>query len=136
MLLPLPFRRGEGWGEGSFRVVYSTVSSVIRLRPALLALALTCLQTVPGRAEPQSPAPVIATAAADQTVPPGAQHLDTNSGPRIQFAEPVHDFGRVEYGKVCTNFFTFTNTGDQLLVLSDVISSCGCVAAQNWDRRV
>lgn len=58
------------------------------------------------------------------------------TGPRIQFAEPVHDFGRVEYGKALTNFFVFTNTGDQSLELKEVVSSCGCVAAQNWDRRV
>ena len=27
-LLPLPFRRGEGWGEGVLRVVYPTVLAV------------------------------------------------------------------------------------------------------------
>jgi hypothetical protein len=58
------------------------------------------------------------------------------TGPRIQFAEPIHDFGSLEYGTVVTNFFVFTNTGDQSLQLSEVISSCGCAAAQNWDRRV
>ena len=30
MLLPRPFRRGEGRGEGSIRVVYHTSSSVKR----------------------------------------------------------------------------------------------------------
>src|SRR5260370_1697141 len=29
-LLPLPFRRGEGWGEGSLCVVYAAVSTVNR----------------------------------------------------------------------------------------------------------
>jgi hypothetical protein len=58
------------------------------------------------------------------------------TGPQIRFAESVHDFGRLEYGRIVTNFFVFTNTGDQSLQLSEVISSCGCVAAQNWDRRV
>jgi len=28
MLLPLPFRRGEGWGEGSVSVVYPAVPFV------------------------------------------------------------------------------------------------------------
>ncbi len=27
-LLPLPFRRGEGWGEGLLRVVYPAVLAV------------------------------------------------------------------------------------------------------------
>ncbi|MEI7941491.1 MAG: hypothetical protein WCK27_32840, partial [Verrucomicrobiota bacterium] len=29
-LLPLPFRRGEGWGEGLLRVVYPAVLAVTR----------------------------------------------------------------------------------------------------------
>jgi hypothetical protein len=67
----------------------------------------------------------------DGLVPGG---LTTSPGPRIEFAEPVHDFGKVEYGRVLTNFFVFTNTGDRPLEIKQVISSCGCVAAQNWDR--
>ena len=58
------------------------------------------------------------------------------TGPKIDFAEPIHDFGRLAYGTMVTNFFFFTNSGDASLVLSDVVSSCGCVAATNWDRRV
>ena len=34
-LLPLPFRRGEGWGEGLLRVVYPTVLAVHGLPPPL-----------------------------------------------------------------------------------------------------
>src|SRR5258706_149406 len=44
----------------------------------------------------------------------------TNSGPRIDFNEMVHDFGRVQCGKLVTNFFVFTNTGNQLLEIRDV----------------
>lgn len=58
------------------------------------------------------------------------------SGPRIEFAEPFFDFGRIEYGKIVDHTFVFTNTGDQVLKISDVQSSCGCTAATNWDRQV
>ena len=58
------------------------------------------------------------------------------AGPRIQFAQPDHDFGRVQAGSIVTNFFDFTNTGDRVLELYDVRSSCGCTAAANYSRRV
>src|SRR5258706_16280494 len=57
-------------------------------------------------------------------------------GPRIEFAEPFFDFGRVQSGQIVTHDFIFTNTGNEALEISDVNSSCGCAAATNWDRRI
>jgi Protein of unknown function (DUF1573) len=106
-------------------------------RWAALALVVAGLAARVAAADPRS---ALDAAAANQAgappVKPLASAITTNSGPRIQFAEPLHDFGRVEYGKVLTNFFAFTNQGDQPLEISDVVSSCGCVAARNWDRRL
>jgi hypothetical protein len=59
----------------------------------------------------------------------------TNGGPRIQFANAVWDFGRLEAGRTVTNFYTFTNTGDHLLEIKGIRSSCGCTAATNWTRQ-
>ena len=59
-----------------------------------------------------------------------------NVGPRIVFAEPFFDFGRVQSGKVLDHDFIFTNLGDQTLEITDVQSSCGCTAVTNWDRRI
>lgn len=45
----------------------------------------------------------------------------------IEFAEEEHDFGTIKEGDgPVTIDFTFTNTGDAPLVLTRVISSCGC----------
>jgi hypothetical protein len=60
----------------------------------------------------------------------------TNSGPRIEFTDLTHDFGRVEAGKMVTNIYYFTNTGNQPLEIQDVQSSCGCAAAANYSRLV
>jgi hypothetical protein len=101
-----------------------------------LALAVAGLASRVGASDPLSASgPASASEAASPPTEHVATAIGTNSGPRIRFAEPIHDFGRVEYGKVLTNFFVFTNTGDQPLELQDVVSSCGCVAARNWDRR-
>jgi hypothetical protein len=59
----------------------------------------------------------------------------TNGGPRIQFANAIWDFGKLEARQTITNFYTFTNTGNQLLEITGIRSSCGCTAATNWTRQ-
>ncbi len=51
--------------------------------------------------------------------------------PAISFKEMDHDFGSFpENGGKVTHNFTFVNTGDQPLVLSNVRSTCGCTVPQ------
>lgn len=38
----------------------------------------------------------------------------------------VYDFGQVDEGDIVTHTFTFTNTGDEPLIISDAKGSCGC----------
>jgi hypothetical protein len=57
-------------------------------------------------------------------------------GPRIEFSGLSFDFGRVESGREVTHDFIFTNTGDQLLEISDVQSSCGCTTSTNWAKQI
>lgn len=57
-------------------------------------------------------------------------------GPRIHFAEPTYDFGKVIAGQAVKHEFVFTNTGDQNLILTQVRSSCGCTTLTNWSRQV
>jgi len=50
MVLPRPFRRGEGWGEGAASVVYPAVPSVtkvntMRLVSTLFSVAVAVLVT-------------------------------------------------------------------------------------------
>src|SRR5207245_1578927 len=60
----------------------------------------------------------------------------TNSGPKIQFAESVYDFGKVSAGDPVKHTFAFTNGGDELLILTNVQPSCGCTTAGEWSHQV
>jgi archaellum component FlaF (FlaF/FlaG flagellin family) len=51
--------------------------------------------------------------------------------PRISFDRTQHDFGYLIWKSPATTTFTFTNTGDQPLVVSNVTTSCGCTLA-DW----
>jgi hypothetical protein len=48
------------------------------------------------------------------------------SGPKIKFSEEKFDFGDIEQGEVVEHVFAFENTGNQPLVLSNVMTTCGC----------
>src|SRR5689334_8422174 len=56
--------------------------------------------------------------------------------PKIEFAEPIFDFGKVPAGPMINHVFTFTNTGDQVLEIKDVRPSCGCTTTGEWDHQV
>ena len=58
------------------------------------------------------------------------------SGPKIQFATLVHDFGKIKGGEVVKYTFSFTNGGDRLLEITAVHPSCGCTTAGEWSRQV
>jgi hypothetical protein len=65
-----------------------------------------------------------------QTNPPSV------SGARMTFAAPDYDFGKVDSGTLVKHDFVFTNTGDQVLEVSGVRTSCGCTTAGQWDKQV
>ncbi len=48
------------------------------------------------------------------------------AAPRITVDDAVYDFGNVVEGNVVTHTFVLTNTGDQPLAISQVVTSCGC----------
>jgi hypothetical protein len=58
------------------------------------------------------------------------------SGPRIEFASRVFDFGKISAGESVRHDFVFTNTGRALLEITDVRAGCGCTTAGTWDRQV
>lgn len=51
----------------------------------------------------------------------------------MEFEETTFDFGSVEEGKIIRHVFTFTNSGDIPLYLSDAKGSCGCTVPK-WPR--
>jgi hypothetical protein len=56
-----------------------------------------------------------------------------NLVPHIRFEEPLHDFGDVVQGETVSYVFTFENIGNETLVISNVLTTCGCTATE-WPR--
>jgi len=55
--------------------------------------------------------------------------LIAQTGPKISFQSMEHDFGDVKYGDSPSVELTFTNIGDEELILGGIDSSCGCARA-------
>lgn len=55
-------------------------------------------------------------------------------GPQINFEKTEHDYGTVKPNSDGTCHFTFRNTGDQPLIISDAKTSCGCTAS-SWSSK-
>lgn len=51
------------------------------------------------------------------------------TGPSIAFNEDAWNFGKVKADSVLSHSFSFTNRGDEILVIKQVRASCGCTAA-------
>jgi len=47
----------------------------------------------------------------------------------FKFNEEKHDFGKVPQGTPVTTVFTFTNVGNDPLILTEVRPTCGCTIA-------
>lgn len=89
------------------------------------------------RAQPVPPPPPMIAA---PEVPPAAAAAPavTNAAlvPKIQFAEPIHDFGKVKINEPVRYSFVFTNTGQAVLEITSVHPGCGCTTAGEWSRKV
>lgn len=58
---------------------------------------------------------------------------ESKTGPVIKFEESTHEFGEIEQGDKVNYIFTFTNTGTEPLILTEVVTTCGCTAP-SWSR--
>jgi hypothetical protein len=67
-----------------------------------------------------------------QTQPEAAKPENPNA-PEITFEKTVHDYGSVPYNGDGKTMFSFTNTGKEPLILTNVRSSCGCTVPK-WPR--
>lgn len=47
----------------------------------------------------------------------------------IKWVTESHDFGDIPRGVPVSFEFAFTNSGDEALIIKDVITSCGCTAS-------
>lgn len=50
--------------------------------------------------------------------------------PVMSFDKAEHDFGTIENGTPQETIFTFTNTGDAPLIITDAKSTCGCTVPE------
>ena len=51
----------------------------------------------------------------------------------IEFAETEFDFGTVDQGESVSHVYTFTNTGNEPLIISNAKGSCGCTVPK-WPK--
>lgn len=57
--------------------------------------------------------------------------IQVQEGPQIEFEFEQYDFDQVLQGDKPEIHFAFQNTGDRPLVISNVLTSCGCTAS-DW----
>ena len=58
--------------------------------------------------------------------PVAVQEPDSASAARMEFSETEYLFGEVDEGAVVRHRFSFTNTGEVPLLITDARSTCGC----------
>lgn len=63
----------------------------------------------------------------------GMVYGQEKEGPRFEFEDSIHDFGDIRQGKKVEHLFSFKNTGNLPLVISNIITTCGCTAP-TWPK--
>ncbi|XOV67727.1 MAG: DUF1573 domain-containing protein [Fluviicola sp.] len=63
----------------------------------------------------------------------GANAQEVKNGPQITFEKEVHDYGKIKQGADGVVEFTFTNTGNAPLILSNAKGSCMCTVPK-WSK--
>jgi len=55
---------------------------------------------------------------------------DAYNAAKINWEKESHDFGEIPQGKPVSVEFSFTNSGDEPLLITDITTSCGCTAPE------
>jgi hypothetical protein len=63
-----------------------------------------------------------------------AQATVEENGPEITFEKKNYDFGDIAQGDKVEHTFTFTNTGNEPLIITNVEVTCGCTVPKGWPR--
>ena len=66
---------------------------------------------------------------------PGAQNKDGNL-PKIEINPQSFDFGEIEYGQIVEQSFTIKNTGQEVLEIKRVATSCACTKAKVSQEKI
>ena len=67
------------------------------------------------------------------TSPPQVQPKSTAPITKIKFDRLTHDFGKITEGDVVKTKFKFTNTGENPLIITSALGSCGCTVP-SWPK--
>ncbi|WP_369999950.1 DUF1573 domain-containing protein [Winogradskyella sp.] len=67
-----------------------------------------------------------------------AAERDANAGdfPVLKMDKMEHDFGTIMNGTPVETIFKYTNTGNSMLVVSNIKSTCGCTVPSNYTKEV
>ena len=67
-----------------------------------------------------------------------AAERDANAGnfPVMKMDKMEHDFGTIVNGTPVETIFKYTNTGNSMLVVSNIKSTCGCTVPSNYTKEV
>ena len=63
-----------------------------------------------------------------------AQTAIQEEGPIIKFEKKAHDFGDIVQGDKVEYVYTFSNTGTEPLIITNVEVTCGCTTPKGWPR--
>jgi hypothetical protein len=63
-----------------------------------------------------------------------AQTSVEKDGPVITFENKTHDFGDIIQGEKVEYVFSFSNTGTEPLIITNVEVTCGCTTPKGWPR--
>ncbi len=67
-----------------------------------------------------------------------AAERDANAGdfPVLVLDKKEHDFGKIMNGTPVETVFKYTNTGNSMLVVSNIKSTCGCTVPKDYTKEV
>lgn len=59
---------------------------------------------------------------------------NANKFPILTFNKTEHDFGKIQKDQPVETIFSYKNTGNAPLVITDIKSSCGCTVPEDWSK--
>lgn len=71
---------------------------------------------------------------AQNVVAAAERDAQSSKFPVITFDKLAHDFGEIENGTPVETVFSYKNTGDAPLVITDIKSTCGCTVPSDWTK--
>src|SRR5688572_26520827 len=72
----------------------------------------------------------IAIVAVGQELSTSVKKSEPTRAAAFAWTETVYDFGKIQKDAPVTHEFTFTNSGEEALIISSVQASCGCTVTE------